>query len=97
MAPIPKNKPYRDKKYTDWVKSQPSVISGQPADDAHHLIGHCTGGMGTKVSDLWTLPLTRQEHQEIHQIGHKSWEHKYGSQWKFVAQTLAQYVLTKTT
>jgi len=34
----------RAKWYTDWVKKQPSAISGLPADDPHHLIGHMTGG-----------------------------------------------------
>ena len=89
---IPKNKPYRDKSYTDWVKGQPSVISGRPADDPHHLIGHGYSGTGTKTSDFWAFPLTREEHAELHNIGYQAWEAKYGSQWKFVALTLAQYV-----
>lgn len=85
-------KPYRNDRYTDWVKSQPSVISGQPADDPHHLIGHGQGGMGTKSSDLYTIPLTRIEHNELHNIGWKEWESRYGSQWRFVAETLAKAI-----
>lgn len=81
-------KPYRNKKYLRWVKTLPSAISGRPSDDAHHLIGHGQGGMGTKVTDLWTFPLTRDEHAELHNIGWKEWENKYGDQWKFVANTI---------
>jgi hypothetical protein len=81
-------KPLRDRKYLDWVKSQLSVISKRPADDAHHLIGHGQGGMGTKVTDYWTFPLTRDEHTELHSMGWKAWEEKYGSQMKFVMETM---------
>ena len=81
-------KPWRSQKYLNWVKTLPSVISGRPADDAHHLIGHGQGGMGTKVTDLWVFPLTRDEHTELHNIGWRAWEEKHGSQWKYIAETL---------
>jgi hypothetical protein len=69
-------KPFRSKRYTDWVKSLPSVVSGRPADDPHHI--KCPGFGGTaKCSDLFTIPLTRDEHDEFHRIGWKSWEEKY--------------------
>lgn len=84
-----KTKPERDRSYINWVKSLPSVVSGRPADDAHHIIGH-GGGMGTKESDYFTFPLTRDEHTELHNMGWKSWENIYGSQWKFVAKTMLQ-------
>jgi hypothetical protein len=89
---LAKVKPFRSRKYLDWVKSLPSVISGMPADDPHHLIGHGYGVMGSKVSDLWTFPLTRGEHSELHNIGWKEWEEIHGSQWKFVAETIEQAV-----
>lgn len=80
-------KPERDKRYTDWVKSQMCVVRGVQADDPHHLIGHGQGGTGTKVSDYWTFPLCRAEHDELHR-GWKEWEAKNGSQWRHVANTL---------
>ncbi len=80
----------RDKKYLAWVRTLPSAISGVPGTDAHHLIGHMTGG--TKGSDLFTFPLTRVEHTKLHDNGYKSWEALYGSQWKFVAQTLEKAI-----
>ncbi len=59
-----------------------------PADDAHHIIGHGQGGMGLKASDMFAFPLTRMEHDELHRKGWKTWEERYGSQWRFVAETL---------
>lgn len=71
-----KKQAFKSKKYTDWVKSLPSCISGLPADDPHHIKRPGFSG-GTKCSDLWTIPLTRAEHTEFHQIGWESWEKKY--------------------
>lgn len=73
-----------------WVKTLPSAVSKMPADDAHHIIGHGQGGMGLKASDLFVFPLTRGEHDELHRHGWKAWEKIYGSQWRFVAETLHQ-------
>lgn len=86
-----KVKPLRSQKYLRWVETQPSVISGRPADDAHHIKGHGYGGT-TKPSDYFTIPLTHDEHTHFHNIGWQSWEEKYGSQWKFIAQTLERAV-----
>lgn len=92
MIPVPYTKPHRDPKYLRWVKTLPSAISGQPADDPHHLIGHGQGGMGTKVSDYLTFPLTRLEHDRLHRMGWKAWEEIHGSQWRFVAMTLLRAI-----
>lgn len=86
-------KPYRNAAYLRWVKTLPSVISRRPSDDAHHLIGHGQGGMGTKASDLWVFPLTRDEHTELHNMGWKEWEELYGSQWMHVAKTFQLAVI----
>ena len=53
-----KIKTARNRKYLDWVKTLPSCISGRPADDPHHIIGRGEGGMGTKASDYFAIPLT---------------------------------------
>jgi len=82
----------KDQAYLDWVKTLPSVVSGRPADDPHHLIGHGTGGTGTKVSDYFTFPLTRTEHDELHNHGWREWEERHGSQWGFVAATLLRAI-----
>ncbi|XBY10331.1 DUF968 domain-containing protein [Escherichia coli] len=62
----PKRRRWLNEKYTRWVKTQPCACCGQPADDPHHLIGHGQGGMGTKAHDIFTLPLCREHHNELH-------------------------------
>lgn len=79
----PKLKPWRSEKYTRWVKSQPCVCCGQQADDPHHLIGHGLGGTGTKTHDLYTIPLCRKHHDELHRDVQK-WEEQHGSQMKLL-------------
>lgn len=73
-------KPWRSKKYIKWLKTQPCVISGLPADDPHHIIGHGFSGMGTKAPDWAMIPLNREIHTELHTIGFKEWENRNGSQ-----------------
>jgi len=88
MNAVIKQKTLKNEKYLKWVKQLPSVISHRPADDPHHLTGHHTAGTGQKVTDYWAFPLTRDEHTELHNMGYKAWEEKYGSQWRFVSETL---------
>lgn len=84
---LQKKKPIRNKKYLDWVTTLDCCICGAPADDAHHIISAGQGGMGTKADDLYTLPLCRGHHTEIHN-NPSLWE----SQWYWVAQTLREAV-----
>ena len=82
-------KPLRCKKYLMWVRKQNSCVSMCPADDPHHIINLLPGGMGTKTHDFFTIPLTRQEHQELHNIGGIAWEKKTGiNQAEEVLRTL---------
>lgn len=90
MASNFKSKPYRNKKYLAYVRDLPCVVTGVVGCDAHHLIGHGQGGMGTKASDLYAFPLTREQHTLLHHMGWKAWEAIHGEQWRFVAQTLEQ-------
>lgn len=84
-----KKQPWRCQAYLDWVKIQPSCISGAPADDAHHMKGHGMGGTVT-APDWAVIPLTRAEHTEFHNVGWKTWEKMYDSQWKLIARTLGR-------
>ncbi|CAI0837465.1 Protein of uncharacterised function (DUF968) [Serratia proteamaculans] len=76
---IPKHERWESKTYLKWVRSQLCVIHGVQADDAHHIIGHCQGGMGTKAHDLFTIPLCRKEHDALHRDPSR-WEAEHGSQ-----------------
>lgn len=83
---IDKDKPIRNQKYLNWVKTLPCCVSGMPADDPHHVIGVGRGKMGGKECDLLTMPVTRAIHQAIH-----SNPSDY-DQWKYVALTLREAV-----
>lgn len=78
---------YENAFYVSWVKTLPCVASKMPADDPHHLIGHGQGKMGGKASDLFVIPLTREQHTALHD-DLIAWERQYGSQWAHVAKTL---------
>lgn len=91
MKDLTKKKTWRNQKYLDWLKSQPSCISGLPADDAHHIKGHGFSGT-TKAPDWATIPLTRQEHTHLHYTGYKRWEQAHGSQLEHVARTLGKAI-----
>ena len=75
----PKLKRWECEKYTQWVKTQPCVCCGKQADDPHHIIGYGQGKMGSKAHDIFTLPLCRFHHNELH-ANVEEWENKYGSQ-----------------
>lgn len=76
---IPKRYRWESRKWLTWVKSQACSGCGGSADDAHHIIGHGQGGMGTKAHDFFTIPLCRGCHDALHADMH-TWEAEYGSQ-----------------
>lgn len=65
---------HRNEKYRKWIKTRPSIVSGLPADDAHHVWN--TGKKG-KHNDYLCVPLTREEHSEYHRLSHDRFEEKY--------------------
>lgn len=75
----PKLRRWRNADYLKWVKTQPCACCGQPADDAHHLIGWGQGAIGTKAHDNLVIPLCRKHHIELHNDPAK-FERKYGAQ-----------------
>ncbi|HHY8360295.1 TPA: DUF968 domain-containing protein, partial [Escherichia coli] len=83
----PKRRRWVNEKYTRWVKTQLCACCGKPADDPHHLIGHGQGGMGTKAHDIFTLPLCREHHNELH-ADPLEFEKKYGSQIELIFRFL---------
>lgn len=81
-----KQKAYRNKKYLDWVKTQPCVLCQNEGGDAHHIIG--TGslsGMGMKAPDNYVMPVCREHHQYIHATP-EIWE----TQWMWALRTLCK-------
>lgn len=85
---LPKLTRWVCEKYTRWVKSQPCCCGcGLPADDPHHIIDHGLSGTGTKPHDIFTIPLTRQCHDELHEDV-VAWEARNGSQLFHLVRTL---------
>lgn len=76
---FPKHQRWTNNDYLKWVKSQPCCVCEATADDAHHIIGYGQGGIGTKAHDLFTIPLCRVHHSELHKDP-KQWEQENGSQ-----------------
>ena len=59
----------RSKQYLRWVRQQPCVMCGAPADDAHHAVGQHKdlAGMAIKAGDEYAMPVCREHHNRIHQ------------------------------
>ncbi|EMK6669896.1 DUF968 domain-containing protein [Vibrio fluvialis] len=84
----PKEITWQSEKYLKFVRSLPCVVTGKTEGVvAHHLILHGEGKMGAKAHDLFTMPLTADEHRKFHDDP-KGWEEKYGSQLFYVKQTI---------
>lgn len=75
----------------DEVKKLPCVVCQAPADDPHHpySMGYGFKGAGTKVPDIWTIPLCRGHHDELHHDP-AAWEEKHGKQEFWALLTLTQ-------
>lgn len=70
---VPKSEPRpnmkRNAAHLAWIRTLPSLASGlKPCVAAHVRVG-TDGGMGTKPSDRYTVPLLWNEHQHQHNIG----------------------------
>lgn len=70
----------------EWMRWQPSIISGQtPCVGAHVK----SGGTGRKSDSCWIVPLTDAEHKEMDdQIGKRAFERKYGIDLAVEAQKI---------
>ena len=85
-----KSKTYRSPAHLKWVRTLPCVVTGMESDDAHHIVsaGHGMSGMGTKASDLYTMPMARAAHAELHRDP-KRWEQIFDHQSLWIMLTLA--------
>ena len=81
------------KAYRYYVRELSCCVTGDIGfNDPHHITGYnwLTGkGMGKKGSDLTCISLRHDLHQELHQIGWKSWEQKHNvSQLELMIKTI---------
>ena len=68
MAAHPKLNLVRDRKYLDWLRTQPCLIEGtrNPTVEAAHI---STAGKGIKSGDDETIPLSHEHHAKAHSLG----------------------------
>lgn len=87
----PQHELHTDEDYLQWIREQPSIISGRPApSDPHHVWN--TGKKG-KRNDYLAVPLTREEHTHYHSWGHKTFEERYNVELMWEIQKLnAKYI-----
>jgi hypothetical protein len=82
-------RPLRSRNYLAFVSSL-QCPCGNQADEAHHVIDcGLGGGMGTKPSDLATIPICRTCHQQLHN-NVAAWEQHFGSQLLWVYLTIEE-------
>lgn len=93
MKDLTKHKTWRSETYLEWVRTQPSCISGAEGTEPHHVKGHGLGG-SVKAPDYMTIPLTREEHSWFHSPagGCITWEKTHGNQLEHVARTLGRAI-----
>ena len=84
-----KQKQIRSKEYRTYVKQLPCVVTERPGCDPHHPKGHGLGG-SVKCSDIFCIPLSREEHTKFHNMGWETWEGIHGLQPIFSLKTIEQ-------
>lgn len=68
----------KSQKYLKFVRSLDCCICFQPGAEAHHVKNPWTSsGVSVKPSDVHSIPLCRNHHQEFHNKGRIDWEDKY--------------------
>lgn len=87
----PKYEHYSDEEYLQWIREQPSCVSGlPPPSDPHHVWN--TGKKG-KRNDYLAVPLTREEHSWYHSKGHESFEIAYNVSFEhLIIRMLSKYI-----
>ena len=65
----------RSDAYLDWLRDQPSAISGQKPCIPHHTV---RGGTANKGSDFMAVPITQEEHEKLHGMDEERFWRKHG-------------------
>ena len=65
--------------YIDFIRAKKCCVSGNHVADPHHLHAIGMGANRTKPNSrhFTCVPLSREMHTELHQIGIKNFENKY--------------------
>jgi hypothetical protein len=82
----PRRGPDQAEVYRDWIRQQPSCVSKSPRNiEACH-----TGprGLWQKSSGYTCIPLTHEEHMELHRIGPWKFQAKYRIDFEVIIEGL---------
>jgi len=74
------NRAYHSPAFVKFTRESPSVVSGHGPCVCAHVTPNDDppSGMGRKADAKWIVPLTKEEHDELGQIGRWTFEAKYG-------------------
>lgn len=84
MTALPKPKREKDSDYLEYIRKQPCLAKSllvntcsDSAVDAHHVVNHGKGKVGSKVDDRMAVPLCRFHHEIYHRLGLDEFEARY--------------------
>ena len=82
----PRRGPDQAEAYRDWIRQQPSAVSESTRNvEACHTGPH---GFGQKSSGYTCIPLTHEEHMELHRIGPWKFQAKYRVDFEVIIEGL---------
>src|ERR1039458_2806645 len=82
----PRRGPDQAEAYRDWIRQQPSAVSESTRNvEACHTGPH---GFGQKSSGYTCIPLTHEEHMELHRIGPRQFQDKYRIDFEIIIEGL---------
>jgi hypothetical protein len=64
---------FRDKKYLNYIRSLPCLVTKRNDVIAHHVRLNQSAGIGLKPSDYRAVPLDPIEHRKLHDMGERSY------------------------
>lgn len=70
---------YHSEAFVDFTRNSPSIASGRGPCVCAHVTprGELPSGTGRKADAKWIVPLTFEEHTELHTIGEKTFEDRH--------------------
>lgn len=83
--------------YVDWIRKKSCCITGYEHSDPHHLdaIGMGQNRNRPSYKHFTCVPLCREKHSELHQIGQKAFERRYNCNlWEVAFYNYRNYCLT---
>jgi len=82
--------------YLEWMRQQPCCLTGNPVADLHHLEAIGTRGHRKEPNQrhFTVVPLVREKHSELHDIGIHKFQEKYNIQlWQDAYYYFAKWLL----